>query len=83
MPQLGNLGSQLLQAAKDSDSNLADLITTQKQTIDQERKAKFRKISGKKPSSRKPPRKKQMRRTAGNYAQNAPAASQPVSDPAK
>jgi hypothetical protein len=47
------LGSSLVRAAKESDSSLADLITTQKQTIEQEKKAQFRKILGKKTTQRK------------------------------
>jgi hypothetical protein len=61
MPKLGNLGNQLLQAAQESDSSIATLITTQKQTIEQERKAKFQKILGKKATFPKQAQKKRIR----------------------
>ena len=47
MPQLGILGNYLVRAAKDSDSSVATVITTQKQTIEKERKARLHKVSAK------------------------------------
>ncbi|GAK60272.1 hypothetical protein U27_00163 [Candidatus Vecturithrix granuli] len=57
MQALGSLGAQLVEAAKESDSSLATLITTQKSTIENEKKAQFRAIPGES-TQRKHPRKK-------------------------
>lgn len=47
MPQLGTLGNYLVQAARESDSAVATLITTQKQSIENEQKPKLRLVSEK------------------------------------
>lgn len=57
MQALGSLGAQLVQAAKESDSSLATLITTQKSTIENEKKAQLHAIPGES-TQRKHPRKK-------------------------
>ena len=64
MSQLGVLGTMLAQAAKDSTSSVAELIATQKQTIEQEKtpeKPEFQKIPGKanprkRPHGKRPPK---------------------------
>lgn len=57
MQTLGSLGAQLVEAAKESDSSLAMLITTQKSTIENEKKAQLHAIPGES-TQRKRPRKK-------------------------
>ncbi len=64
MQALGSLGAQLIEAAKESDSSLATLITTQKTTIENEKKARLRAIPGettqrKRPKKRRPHHKKE------------------------
>ncbi len=58
MQELGNLGSRLFQAAQESDSSVAALITTQKQTIEQEGTPKLYAIPGKKATPQRLNRKK-------------------------
>lgn len=70
MPELGILGNCLVQAAKESDSSVADLITTQKQTMEQERKTRFRKISGEKTTRGKYFRKNRFSAKKEGLSQN-------------
>lgn len=56
--QLGTLGSVLAQAAKDSDSSLADIINTKKQSIEKEQQARLQKVAGKPASQKRPARKR-------------------------
>lgn len=58
MQHLGTLGSCLVRAAKESDSSVATLITTQRQTIEKEGKPRLHKISGKKTAHDQHSRKK-------------------------
>ena len=78
MQQLGTLGSRLVQAARESDSAVADLITTQKQSIEQERKAHLTKVAGKgnqwQPSGKKRPysKKKSLPQTITSSESSEP-----------
>jgi hypothetical protein len=58
MQSLGNLGSILAQAAKESDSSLAVLITNQKQTIEKEQKTRLQAVSEKNANRRRPKRRR-------------------------
>ena len=70
MQPLGSLGAQLVEAAKESDSSLATLITTQKDSIENEKKAQLRAIPGKSPQ-RKRPRKRRPHHKKEVQAQDA------------
>lgn len=79
MQPLGSLGAQLVEAAKESDSSLATLISTQKDSIENEKKAQLRAIPGKSPQ-RKRPRKKRPQHQKEAQVQNtdSPESQKPL-----
>lgn len=75
MPQLGILGSRLAQAAEQSNSSVATIITAQKNSIETERPVRFQKVVDNTKRPQKRFHKKRSNQQKKSFSQNQPSKS--------